>query len=1000
MLENQDDAAHIKGRVYEALRYGRFDRAHRIFLEHRKILNQKGYWDTRGNYLHDRELKLGQMIHDGHYDDAVSLSEALRAQLLPDEREKHIVYWEMLCWHAVRAKLADIVPLLRLGKMEEAERFYAPIACLDSGGLYRNAVAEEAGRRRLEADRLARERAEAEERQRREDELRVRKQVIADRVFALLASDFLSADEHLQKDPEFGALSQEEYTGLKARFVREWAERELKLTLDLEQAAAVAATRGDVKVVARAGAGKTRTLVARALFLQKHCRIPPSALLLLAFNKAAARQMRDRLDSALHGDVPHVMTFHALAYALVNPEEKLLRNKRSTGDQSLSREIQGVIDAHLQSSQYRPVIRDLMLMHFREDWERVVRGGFTLAVEDLIAYRRALPRETLKGEYVKSFGERLIANTLFEHDIEYEYERNYRWNGVNYRPDFTIRLPDHRGVVIEYFGLSGDSDYDQMSQEKRLFWARQRDRGWTLVEFSPPDITARGAEGFAALLMDRLERLGVSGRRLTDGEIWERIHRRAIGKFTNAIESFVSRCRMRNYGCQDLLDVSSRHKPISEAERLFLEVVASIYSGYLNSLAEKHQEDFHGLVWRAIRQLNQGDSLFARDRGREEGDIRRLQFVLVDEFQDFSEMFYELLQGVRSLSPGAELFCVGDDWQAINGFAGSDLRFFQDFEKRFRDTSSLNISTNYRSPARVVQVSNALMAGRGTPAVPARQEPGCVRTANLGDFAPSPTEQARHSGDDATPAVLRVVKHLLSGAGNVVMLSRRHDVPWYVSYSPQLVRDFDDPLERFTEHIRSFLPKEDWNRVTASTAHEFKGLEAAAVIVLDGDEGSYPLIHPNWVFLRVFGDDLERLEAEERRLFYVALTRAQHSLVILSKHPTRESPYLVETRERLALDPIVWAELPPPPSVDGERLEVRVSNAYDVRGQLRERGYRFDGPGRYWHRSVMAEGFELQSLCREPWTQPGVCIEIYSEEGKLLRRRHISNADSASGPSL
>jgi hypothetical protein len=122
--------------------------------------------------------------------------------------------------------------------------------------------------------------------------------------------------------------------------------------------------------------------------------------------------------------------------------------------------------------------------------------------------------------------------------------------------------------------------------------------------------------------------------------------------------------------------------------------------------------------------------------------------------------------------------------------------------------------------------------------------------------------------------------------------------------------------------------------------------------------------------------------------------------VILSKHATRESPYLVETRERITLDPIVWAELPPPASVDGERLEVRVSNAYDVRGQLRERGYRFDGPGRYWHRSVMAEGFELQSLCREPWVQPGVCIEIYSEEGKLLRRRHISNADSASGPSL
>jgi DNA helicase-4 len=104
-----------------------------------------------------------------------------------------------------------------------------------------------------------------------------------------------------------------------------------------------------------------------------------------------------------------------------------------------------------------------------------------------------LPRESLKGDYVKSFGEKVIANTLFQHAVDYKYERNFRWDGTNYRPGFTILLGPKRGVVIEYFGLEGDADYDSMSAKKRDFWARCP--GWTLVELTPDDLRSRGADG-------------------------------------------------------------------------------------------------------------------------------------------------------------------------------------------------------------------------------------------------------------------------------------------------------------------------------------------------------------------------------------------------------------------------------------------------------------------------------------------------------------------------
>ncbi len=123
----------------------------------------------------------------------------------------------------------------------------------------------------LESDReRAKALEEAERERRREEETRIaRKRVLIVRLKDVFESDFLSADEVLAADPDAELVSAEEYDELKTSFVRDWATRELRQPLDSEQAAAVAATSGNIQVVARAGSGKTRTLVTRAIFLQK-----------------------------------------------------------------------------------------------------------------------------------------------------------------------------------------------------------------------------------------------------------------------------------------------------------------------------------------------------------------------------------------------------------------------------------------------------------------------------------------------------------------------------------------------------------------------------------------------------------------------------------------------------------------------------------------------------------------------------------------------------------
>ncbi len=841
-----------------------------------------------------------------------------------------------------------------------------------------------------------------------------------------LQHDFLSTDAFYDSIPS-GILSREEYEATKIAFVRRWFDQTTnnrtnrKFQLDDEQIGAIAAVNGNVQVVARAGSGKTATLVNRTLFLLQHCGVPAPKILLLAFNRKAATEIRRRLLGLIHAeaehqvkgeinerhqlakqrkarridwseieadsvdavatrlkiDLPHVMTFHALAYAIVHPET-ILNNGPDGQAQGLSRAFQSVIDDHLQVPKYRAAIRELMLAHFKQDWDRIVAKGYDQSRAEFLRIRRSLPRESLRGEYVKSYGEKLIADFLFEHDIAYKYERNHLWNGVNYRPDFTVFKTAKSGLIIEYFGLSGDPDYDAMSAEKRVYWAGKAD--WTLIEFSPSDITSRGDEGFKDLLKHHLEDQGVECRQLSEDEIWLKIRDRAIDRFTTAAVNFVGRCRKLSLSPEELRDRIDSHSPLSQVEAMFLDLLETLYSAYLKQLWATGEEDFDGLMQRAANIVASGATKFQRKSGS--GDLGELQFVCIDEFQDFSDLFFRLLQSIRKASPGVGLFCVGDDWQAINGFAGSDLRFFDRFEEHIGPSRRLYIATNYRSAKSVVDTGNALMTGFGRPASANRDTLGTVVLADASEFSPSDIEQQRHPGDIITPMVSRISGRSLASGSDVVLLCRRNSLPWFVNFGDQRKGE-GRGLEGYIELMRSLFPKGVSDHITISTAHRYKGLEKSTVIVMDAVARSYPLIHPDWVFSRVLGDSPERIIAEERRLLYVAMTRAAEKLVIITDGRSR-SPFLDELQKVRPLEKIVWRDYP---AVRNKvsRLVIKVGNqdrrggggTFAIKDQLRASGYQWQTTGwSGWVKTCLADGFQLSSLQTEVWVDSADAVEI------------------------
>ena len=790
----------------------------------------------------------------------------------------------------------------------------------------------------------------------------------------------------------YGALfSETELDEKVLSFVRSWINEhgffpgtnKRVHTPDREQALAIGAGHRDTLVVARAGSGKTATIVNRAWFLQRHCNVTPTEILMLAFNKKAAVELKERVEEVTGTEWPHVMTFHALAWALVRPAEDMIFDEDSAP--RLKRYVQRVIDAQLKSSIFRDKLRNLILTRWRSSWESTVGGGYDLEGPELLQHRRLLSHESIRGDFVKSYGEKRIANFLFEHDVPYRYEAPYMWGDRVYRPDFTHYRAKGSGVVIEYFGMMGDPDYDAQRSQKIAFWAGRV--GWELIEVTPEDVCRADFEKYFA---DALGRVGVRCRRLSEGEIWRRAERRGHTRFAESVTTFIQRARKRGFSASELQAVISAHEPASEIESLFLEVAGSLYGGYLRLLEEgAGLEDFDGLLVRAGSTVFEGRTTFARSSGA--GDLATLKYIVIDEYQDFSPLFARMIAAVRARNPGVRLFCVGDDWQAINGFAGAELTWFRCFESQHVGAQLLHLLTNYRSMSAVVEVGNRIMeSSGGRPARAGRERRGHVWLADLADFRASPFEVQMSTPDLA--AISRLVADVLhpesalfgatgrtGEARDVVLLSRTKTLPW--SFREQ-DSDGAGGLEAIVDALRQMLPEGVRDRIHGSTAHGYKGLQSQVVIVLDALGFRYPLVHTDWMLARVFGDTIDAIIEEERRLFYVATTRAMDVLILVTDS-TNSSPFLADAEP---LEPLDWTALKRPTQVVGQfRRLVEVANdparfrppgTFAIKDALKAEGFRYEPYNNTWYLMVGEDFFAPAYLRECAWLSQADGVEL------------------------
>jgi hypothetical protein len=575
--------------------------------------------------------------------------------------------------------------------------------------------------------------------------------------------------------------------------------------LGLDRAQQEAVVRDDARnlVVAGAGSGKTRTIVARILHLLA-TGVAPEAILAVTFTTKAAGEMRERL-AAMGVSIDGrgrpgvtVSTLHALGRRVL-----LGGAPFAMADDEWARACVGGLVRAARTGEDPELAR--LYLHALTHIHRIDEPGPDGA-----------PNRTLRGETVPTEAERISADLLHVHDVAYRIE------------------PE--GVRLAEADLRVEPGPFDASVETRL--------------------------------VERLARAGVP---LRPRPI--RAAERDAPDFACAVEGllgqFVANARSLQLGPAAVVERVGRASP-----RVihFALLAAEALRRYEASLAAEGRIDFADMLHRAAEAL----------RGGAPG-LPPFRHVLVDEFQDTSAAMAALLRAILARSD-ARLFAVGDDWQAIYGFAGGDVDHIVNFETHFGVASKTLLATNYRSPAAVVEAGAAIMA-RNERQIPKRVE---VHARERG-------EAYVHEAPEDDEGHLRYAFDLLRSEldrcnpGDILVVSRTNH-----------------PLEALARMCREGgVP----SAVRLMSAHKAKGVEAAVVIVLNASDHLFgfpskvetsDLLAP----VRMSGGEGD---AEERRLFYVAVTRTMKRLHLVAR-AGRPSPYIAEIEGDDAADDGRWRQ--------------------------------------------------------------------------------------------
>ncbi|MFX0030156.1 MAG: UvrD-helicase domain-containing protein [Candidatus Hermodarchaeota archaeon] len=641
----------------------------------------------------------------------------------------------------------------------------------------------------------------------------------------------------------------------------------LKFPLDTDQRLAIIKDDKYNLVVAGAGAGKTSLLTARIAYLiRRNDSVDPERILALAFIRNAADEMEKRIRKNYNLNV-RISTFHSLGWTILNEETGKRPNLLFDGnenDQYLL--ITDLFKNLLREKQYQDNLIEYLAYHPEQE---VKEESFEYK-EEYYRYMRNKKYTTLNNIEVKSVGERDIANFLFLHNIEFKYEPLVNWadkseEDKEYHPDFY--LPDF-DIYIEHWGLNEKCEvapWFTISTQEYL-----EVRKWKLEQFEKHQkvlVETWDYNRNQGILISNLQNNlkekypGIEFKTIPYEELIEKVFnfKEQRNEVSKLIVSFI-RIAKANYLKPKRIEKRIKSGNYTRKQLVFGKLALEVYKRYQDFLKREDKIDFNDMINLAVKLVKAN-----REKYRNKYD-----HILIDEFQDISHQRMKLIQRFVNENSHTKLFCVGDDCQSIFQFTGSDVRFFVNFEDYFPNPEITILNKNYRSSKEIVDMANDLIYNN--------KKQIKKRIYSIKGRAQQPifielNEKLKYSFQSQITNYYNLIEILISNGvkpSEIMVLSRFN----------RALRD----LEQYCG--ANEIPTEfKAGGIRFHSAHGSKGLESKHVIIMNANSGLYGFpceIQDSSVMEMAKRFVTENFFEEERRLFYVALTRSKKFLYVYS----------------------------------------------------------------------------------------------------------------------
>ncbi|MBK1811539.1 UvrD-helicase domain-containing protein [Clostridium sp. YIM B02505] len=693
-------------------------------------------------------------------------------------------------------------------------------------------------------------------------------------------------------------------------FIKQWNEEyvtnELERNIDLfdnldgksldgQQRRAVVVDEMNNLVLAGAGSGKTLTISAKVKYLIDRKNVLSDEILLISFTRKAAEEMYQRISQKLGIEV-EAKTFHKLGLDIITKQRK--------NRPDISEELNSIVESYFKDSIYndKDQIKSLIIffsyyLNIPNDFQKFDNLG------ECYDYYRNVDFETLKGkvdmnrdiqekldelksnkhtlqgETVKSLEELMIANYLFLNGIKYTYERKYPYESddkyrKHYRPDFYLNDYD---IYLEHFGITKDNKVPWLSkiEEQKYLdginWKRETHRKNRTILLET--YSYYNNEG---ILLSKLEEVlkqnKVEFKQPDLQEIYVKVFNdfddKYFREFKKLIATFIALFKSNGYSLESFTELQKSSDKIDNIflrnrSCRFLDIVKPIYVKYQEYLDENGLIDFNDMINEATNIVKENKQEF------------KYKYIIIDEYQDISMSRFNLIKEIRNKT-NAKIMCVGDDWQSIYRFAGSDIDLFTNFKTYLGNYELLKIENTYRNSQELVNIAGNFIM---------KNPKQLKKDLKSNKHHSNPIRMINYE-NDIYPAFRKVIDEIVNNFGEdaqITILGRNNfDIDVIEMDKGELGKEFK--LNKSNGQVLVKCKQYPKLKMNFLTMHRSKGLEADNVIIINLMNKLTGL--PNKIaddpVLSLVLTDLDRFDfAEERRLFYVALTRTKNSTYLL-----------------------------------------------------------------------------------------------------------------------